>query len=114
MRVLFSCTATEGHVAPLVPLARAFAGLGHDVTFATACQEHAADSVLALWDAVGLAPEPWNGMYRGAYIDICPPSLAGETVPTVRRPICDVRRHPPRPHPNRRGNLRGRSFRTSM
>ena len=36
MRVLFSCTATEGHVAPLVPLARAFAELGHDVAFATA------------------------------------------------------------------------------
>ena len=36
MRVLFSCTATEGHVAPLVPLARAFADLGHDVAFATA------------------------------------------------------------------------------
>jgi UDP:flavonoid glycosyltransferase YjiC (YdhE family) len=189
MRVLFSCTATEGHVAPLVPLARAFAGLGHDVAFATApafearvrsegfatlpagldqaqikarmqecrprllelppakrrpfaytwrfahidapaklpelllaakdwrpdllvhdaaelcappvaaslgipsvnqgfgqvipaaCHERAADTVGALWDAVGLAPEPWNGMYRGAYVDICPPSLAGETVP---------------------------------
>src|SRR5690349_21953434 len=36
MRVLFSCTSTEGHVAPLVPLARAFADLGHEVAFATA------------------------------------------------------------------------------
>ena len=189
MRVLFSCTATEGHVAPLVPLARAFADLGHDVAFATApafeerirsdgfetlaagldqsqigermqeyrprlleapeaerrpvaytsrfaqveaptklpgllraaedwrpgllvhdaselaappvaaslgipsvnqgfgqvipaaCHERAAEVVRALWEEVGLAPEPWNGMYRGAYVDICPPSLAGETVP---------------------------------
>ncbi|MGZ4410052.1 MAG: glycosyltransferase [Gaiellaceae bacterium] len=189
MRVLFSCTATEGHVAPLLPLARAFADLGHAVAFATApafearvqsdgvatlaagldqaqirarmqeyrlrllglpaterrrlsydwrfarvdaptklpellraatgwrpdllvhdaaelsgppvaallgipsanqgfgqvipaaCHENAADAVGALWDAVGLEPEPWNGMYRGAYVDICPPSLAGEIVP---------------------------------
>ena len=36
MRVLFSSTSTEGHVAPLLPLARAFADLGHDVAFATA------------------------------------------------------------------------------
>ena len=204
MRVLFSCTATEGHVAPLVPLARAFADLGHDVAFATApafearlrsdgfetlaagldqsqikermqeyrprllevppaerrpvaytsrfayveaptklpgllraaedwrpellvhdaselaappvaaslgipsvnqgfgqvipaaCHERAADAVRALWDAVGLAPEPWNGMYRGAYVDICPPSLAGETVPNgtptyPRRPATPTR-----------------------
>ena len=53
---------------------------------------HAADPVHALWDAVGLTPEPWNGMYRGAYVDICPPSLAGETVPDgtptyLRRPV---------------------------
>ena len=204
MRVLFSCTATEGHVAPLVPLALAFAGLGHDVAFATApafearvrsdgfatlpagldqaqikarmreyrprllelppverrpvaytwrfahidapaklpgllraakdwrpdllvhdaaelcappvaaslgipsvnqgfgqvipaaCHEHAADTVRALWDVVGLVPQPWNGMYRGAYVDICPPSLAGETVPDgtptyLRRPSTPTR-----------------------
>jgi UDP:flavonoid glycosyltransferase YjiC (YdhE family) len=209
MRVLFSCTATEGHVAPLVPLARAFAGLGHDVAFATApafearvradgfatlaagldqaqikermqeyrprllelppterrpfaytwrfaridapaklpellrvakdwrpdllvhdaaelcappvaaslgipsvnqgfgqvipaaCHERAADTVRALWDAVGLAPEPWNGMYRGAYVDICPPSLAGQTVPDgtltyLRRPATPTQ---PAPQP---------------
>ena len=199
MRALFSSTSTEGHVAPLLPLARAFADLGHDVAFATAptyearlqsagfttfaagldqaqiaarmqeyrprllalppaerrplaytwrfahidapaklpellrvakewraellvhdaaelcappvaaslgipsvnqgfgqvipaaCHEQAADAVRALWDAVGLAPESSAGMYRGAYVDICPPSLAGETVPAgtaryLRRP----------------------------
>ena len=204
MRVLFSCTATEGHVAPLVPLARAFADQGHDVAFATApaleervqsdgfatlpagldqvqirermqayrprlleippperrtfaytyrfahvdapaklpellraathwrpdllvhdaaelcappvaasldipsvnqgfgqvipaaCHENAADPVRALWDVVGLTPEPWNGMYRGAYVDICPPSLAGEVVPAgtrtyQRRPATPMR-----------------------
>ena len=210
MRVLFSCTATEGHVAPLVTLAHAFAGLGHDVAFATApafearvrsdgfatlpagldqaqikarmreyrlrlvelppverrplaytwrfahidapaklpellraakdwrpdllvhdaaelcappvaaslgipsvnqgfgqvipaaCHEHAADTVRALWDAVGLAPERWNGMYRGAYVDICPPSLAGEAVPDgtptyLRRPATPTQAAPQPP-----------------
>jgi UDP:flavonoid glycosyltransferase YjiC (YdhE family) len=36
MRVLFSSTSGEGHFAPLVPLARAFASGGHHVAFATA------------------------------------------------------------------------------
>ena len=36
MRVLFSCTAGDGHFTPLVPLARAFADGGHEVAFATA------------------------------------------------------------------------------
>ena len=210
MRVLFSCTANEGHVAPLVPLARAFAELGHEVAFATApamedrvrsaglttlaagldrtqielqmreyrrrllaftpaerrplaftwrfghveapakfpdllqvagdwrpellvhdaselsappvaaalgiptvnqgygqvipaaCQERAAEAVRPLWDAVGLEPEPWNGMYRGAYVDTCPPSLAGEKVPGdtptyPRRPATPAVPTPPRP-----------------
>jgi UDP:flavonoid glycosyltransferase YjiC (YdhE family) len=36
MRILFSCTAGEGHYWPLVPLARAAVEHGHDVVFATA------------------------------------------------------------------------------
>lgn len=36
MRALFSCTAAEGHFRPLIPLAQAFADVGHDVVFATA------------------------------------------------------------------------------
>ena len=219
MRVLFSCTATEGHVAPLVPLARAFAGLGDEVAFATApafearvrsdgfrtlaagldqaqiekrmeeyrprllklppaqrrpfaytwrfahvdapaklpelarvaedwrpdllvhdaaelcappvaasldipsvnqgfgqvipaaCHASAADAVRALWDAVGLASEPWNGMYRGAYVDICPPSLAGETVPEgtpsyLRRPVTPTPAAPRPPWQPARADLR--------
>ncbi|MEP6976942.1 MAG: hypothetical protein ABI948_02695 [Thermoleophilia bacterium] len=35
MRVLFSCTAGEGHFRPLLPLANAFAAAGDDVAFAT-------------------------------------------------------------------------------
>jgi UDP:flavonoid glycosyltransferase YjiC (YdhE family) len=44
MRVLFSCTAGDGHFAPLVPLAKASADAGHEVVFATAarCTERVA------------------------------------------------------------------------
>jgi calicheamicin 3'-O-methyl-rhamnosyltransferase len=44
MRVLFSCTAGDGHFTPLVPLARASADAGHQVVFATAarCTERVA------------------------------------------------------------------------
>lgn len=36
MRVLFSCTASEGHFRPLLPLAQALRARGHDVAFASA------------------------------------------------------------------------------
>src|SRR6478752_7249724 len=36
MRVLFSCSASDGHFMPLVPLARAFADREDEVVFATA------------------------------------------------------------------------------
>lgn len=36
MRVMFSCTAGQGHFRPLVPLARAFENAGHEVMFVTA------------------------------------------------------------------------------
>src|SRR5438309_3468098 len=35
MRVLFSTTPGDGHFLPVVPLARAVAGAGHEVAFAT-------------------------------------------------------------------------------
>jgi UDP:flavonoid glycosyltransferase YjiC (YdhE family) len=35
MRVLFTCRPAHGHFHPLVPLARALTGAGHDVAFAT-------------------------------------------------------------------------------
>lgn len=193
MNVLFTSTAGVGHVQPLLPLARAFAGVGHDVAFATApswedrlaaegfrflaagleaevvearsashrhellrlppherrpygftarfatieaperladvrhaastsgpdlivhepgdltaplvaaelglpsvhhgfgrpvpraCFELAAASTVALWRASGLEPEPLGGVFRGVYIDVCPPSLAGETPPSSAR-----------------------------
>jgi len=44
MRVLFSCTAGEGHFRPLLPLARAFAAAGDDVAFATTADTAAVES----------------------------------------------------------------------
>ena len=41
MRALFCCIPSEGHFRPLLPLARALAGAGHEVAFATAREWHA-------------------------------------------------------------------------
>lgn len=197
MRVLFSCTGTEGHFAPLLPLARAFDEQEHEVVFATAgafaprvrsagfdalaagldaaeisrlhapygarlleippaerrpyaftwrfatvdapaklaelqavaaawrpdlivhdaaelpappvavslgvpsvnhgfgqvipraCLERASGQAALLWHELGLEPQPWNGMYRGGYVDVWPPSLQGEALPaeTVAYPM---------------------------
>jgi UDP:flavonoid glycosyltransferase YjiC (YdhE family) len=189
MRVLFSCTAADGHFLPLVPLAGAFATAGHTVAFATAasyahrvqaagfdalpagvsadvlqeailegrarmrdvppadrrpytflwrfatleaptkidallaeatawgpelivhetsdlaapavaealgipsaqhafgrllpraCLDAAASTTAELWRGIGLEPDPLSGVYRGPYIDICPPSLQDEAPP---------------------------------
>ncbi|MBJ7356152.1 glycosyltransferase [Nocardioides sp.] len=40
MRVLFSSTTGIGHVLPMVPLAHAFAGAGHEVLWATGAHVH--------------------------------------------------------------------------
>ena len=193
MRVLFSCTSGDGHFTPLVPLATAFAGAGHEVVFATAasctqrvaaagfdnlpagislreiraqmeafwvhiqnvapherrpetfayrfatldapakldallseatawqpdlivhetadlaappvaaalgvpsaqhsfgrllphaCLERAAPLTAALWERLGLEPDPLSGEYRGPYVDICPPSLQDASPPDGTR-----------------------------
>jgi UDP-N-acetylglucosamine transferase subunit ALG13 len=55
-----------------------------------ACLEGAADSVEALWRAERVEPEPLCGAFRGAYVDICPPSFQTETVP-IGTPVQPVR-----------------------
>ncbi len=188
-RILFSCVGGDGHFIPLVPLARAFADGGHDVTFVTAASQReraaaegfafhqagiepserlvrsepqrseifelppderrahiypllfgsidapakldelrsftaewkpdlivydacelaapivaaqfdlpsvhhtfgrmvppaiikGAESVMEpQWRAAGLEPEPYNGMFRGTFVDIAPPSFQTEQVP---------------------------------
>lgn len=195
MRVLFSCTAGDGHFLPLLPLAQAAAAAGHDVAFATAsdlrprieaaglealaagmgnaearqryhpvqealdlpsvpidrrrelvyrarfaqveaptklgdlrrvahewqpdivvhescelaapivatelgvpsvhhsfgrvipqrCIAGAAEEIGPLWESAGLEPDAHAGLYRGTYVDICPPSLQDEPPPAGTR-----------------------------
>jgi UDP:flavonoid glycosyltransferase YjiC (YdhE family) len=49
-----------------------------------AAHERAADLVSPLWREHGLTPPPLCGVYRGAYIDVCPPSLQSDDVPEAK------------------------------
>lgn len=51
------------------------------------CLDESADALTALWSRAGVAVEPNGGLYRGPYVDICPPSLRGDDPP----PGTDVR-----------------------
>lgn len=50
-----------------------------------ACLEMAAPVTALLWERLGLEPEPWSGLYRGPYIDICPPSFQDASPPDGTR-----------------------------
>lgn len=41
----------------------------------------AAEAMEPLWRAAGLAPTPYAGAFRGAYVDIVPPSLSSDAPP---------------------------------
>lgn len=43
--------------------------------------EGAAAVASEMWESLGLAPEPFAGMFRGAYVDICPASLNSGSPP---------------------------------
>lgn len=45
------------------------------------CLEGAAEEIEPLWRDAGLEPDPYCGVFRGAYLDICPPSFQSERVP---------------------------------
>jgi UDP:flavonoid glycosyltransferase YjiC (YdhE family) len=36
-----------------------------------------------MWEQAGVAPEPFAGMFRGPYIDVCPPTLATDRPPAA-------------------------------
>jgi UDP:flavonoid glycosyltransferase YjiC (YdhE family) len=55
----------------------------------------AAQETEPLWQAAGLEQEPLGGVYRGVYVDICPPSLQQEDPP----PDVEVARLQPSPPP---------------
>ncbi|MEP6813476.1 MAG: glycosyltransferase [Actinomycetota bacterium] len=49
------------------------------------CLEGAAASMEPLWRAEGVEPEPLCGVFRGQYVDICPPSFQTEAPPAGAR-----------------------------
>jgi UDP:flavonoid glycosyltransferase YjiC (YdhE family) len=69
--------------APLVAASRRLPSAHHAFgqLIPTACLERASDETAALWRDVGLEPEPLCGVYRGAYLDLCPPSLQRDAPP---------------------------------
>ena len=66
MRILFSSTSGEGHYFPLVPLAHAFQGLGHEVAFAMApSYAERVESAGFSWFSCGIeADELFRGMMQ--------------------------------------------------
>jgi UDP:flavonoid glycosyltransferase YjiC (YdhE family) len=66
-------------VAAVLGVPTAHQGFGRLVP--AACFERAAVETGALWRDAGLSPEPLGGVFRGVYLDICPPSLQSESVP---------------------------------
>ena len=46
-----------------------------------ACLEGAGEQMEPHWRAAGVEPEPLGGVYRGTYVDICPPSFQTDRVP---------------------------------
>jgi UDP:flavonoid glycosyltransferase YjiC (YdhE family) len=64
-------------------------------TIPRAILEFAAQETEPLWRAAGLEQEPLGGMYRGVYVDICPPCLQREDPP----PGVEVARLQPSPPP---------------
>ena len=50
-----------------------------------AAVERGAAETEALWRDAGLEPEPYGGMFRGLYLDICPPSFQTELPPPGTR-----------------------------
>jgi UDP:flavonoid glycosyltransferase YjiC (YdhE family) len=59
--------------------------------------ERGAPTAEAMWERVGLAPEPFAGMFRGTYLDIAPPSLASEQ-PPPGTPVIPLRPAEPATH----------------
>jgi UDP:flavonoid glycosyltransferase YjiC (YdhE family) len=66
--------------APLAAAARGLPSVHHafGAMIPLAALERAAEEAAPLWRGQGLAPEPHAGVFRGLYVDICPPSLSFE------------------------------------
>ena len=77
--------------APIVAAAAGLPSVHHSFgrLVPTACFERAAAATVSLWEALGLAPEPLCGAFRGVYVDNCPPSFQSARPPagTVVEPV---------------------------
>lgn len=75
------------------PLAAAVAGIpsvnqSYGTVMPRAVAEAAASAVAPLWKQHELDPAPFAGLYRGTYLDICPPTLQFDElqhIPSIRR-----------------------------
>jgi len=45
------------------------------------CLERAVEAIAPVWRALGLEADPFAGLYRGTYVDVCPPSLQSDAPP---------------------------------
>ncbi len=84
---------------PLVAAVLGIASVHHSFgrMIPIAAIDAAASIATAMWDEAGIAPEPAAGLFRGPFVDICPPGLASERPPagTLVRPLRAVRALPP-------------------
>jgi UDP:flavonoid glycosyltransferase YjiC (YdhE family) len=64
--------------APIAAAAAGVPSVNHSfgLPIPEAALRAAAPLVAALWEEAGVEPDPLAGAFRGAYVDICPPSLA--------------------------------------
>jgi UDP:flavonoid glycosyltransferase YjiC (YdhE family) len=68
-----TCDLAAPPVAAAIGVRSAFHSFG--VLLPQACLDRVVPAVEPLWRAVGLKPEPIAGLFRGAYVDVYPPSL---------------------------------------
>jgi UDP:flavonoid glycosyltransferase YjiC (YdhE family) len=73
--------------APLVAASLGLPSVNHSFgrMVPRACLEGAAESLEPVWRAEGVEPEPHCGVFRGLYVDICPPSFQTEAPPVGAR-----------------------------
>src|SRR5215208_40831 len=82
VRLLLSCIPSEGHFRPLLPLARALAGRGHDVAFATAeAWRPRVDEAGFPLLAAGISHEEARGQLTSSFAEIF------ALPPEARRPL---------------------------
>jgi hypothetical protein len=69
--------------APLTAAAAGIPSVHHSFgrLIPAAAATRAAEALAPLWRGVGLEPDPWAGLYRGTYVDICPPALQEASPP---------------------------------